>query len=115
MACLSGDLGALPLSDCNALCVVLVLCNLPRDLLALLLWHLLAFSLGHLGLNLILDGVTAFLGYSDTDISLNIMTLLLRYSVFDLLWSVEALLLGDSLALLSRYILALLPGHLLAF
>merc|ERR1719295_2228797 len=115
MACLSGDLGTLPLGDSNALSVVLVLCNLPRDLLALLLGHLLTFSLGHLSLDLILDGVTTFLGYSDTDISLNIMTLLLRYSVFNLLWSVEALLLGDSLALLSRYILALFPGHLLAF
>merc|ERR1719295_2496096 len=114
MACLSGDLGALPLCDSNALSVVLVLCNLPWDLLALLLWHLLTFSLRHLSLNLILDGVAAFLGDSYTDISLNIMTLLLRYSVFDLLWSVEALLLGDSLALLSRHILALLPGHLLA-
>merc|ERR1719391_1845796 len=114
MACLSGDLGALPLSDSNALSVVLVLSNLPRDLLALLLWHLLTFSLGHLGLNLILDSVATFLGDSDTDISLNIMTLLLRYSVFNLLWSVEALLLSNSLALLSRYILALLPGHLLA-
>merc|ERR1719295_569839 len=114
MACLSGDLGALSLSDCNALSVVLVLCNLPRDLLALLLWHLLTFSLGYLCLNLILDGVATFLGDSYTDISLNIMTLLLRYSVFNLLWSVEALLLGNSLALLSRYILALLPGHLLA-
>merc|ERR1719391_606376 len=113
MACLSRDLGALSLSDCNALSVVLVLCNLPRNLLALLLGHLLTFSLGHLSLNLILDGVTAFLWDSDTDICLNIMTLLLRYSVFNLLWSVEALLLCDSLALLSRYILALLPGHLL--
>merc|ERR1719391_1197634 len=111
MACLSGDLSALPLSDCNAFSVVLVLCNLPRDLLALLLGHLLAFSLRHLSLNLILDGVAAFLRDSNTDISLNIMTLLLRYSVLDLLWSVEALLLGDSLALLSRYILALLPSH----
>merc|ERR1719391_1416930 len=114
MACLSGDLGALPLGDSNALSVVLVLRNLPRDLLALLLWHLLTFSLGHPSLNLILDCVATFLGDSDTDISLNIMTLLFRYSVFDLLWSVEALLLGDSLALLSGYILALLPGHLLA-
>merc|ERR1719391_2009824 len=112
MACLSGDLSALSLSDCNALSVVLVLCNLPRDLLTLLLGHLLTFSLGHLFLNLILDGMATFLGDSNTDISLNIMTLLLRYCVFDLLWSVEALLLGNSLALLSRYILALLPGHL---
>merc|ERR1719295_1447016 len=102
MACLSGDLGALPLGDSNALSVVLVLCNLPGDLLALLLWHLLTFSLRHLSLNLILDCVATFLGDSDTDISLNIMTLLLRYSVFDLLWSVEALLLSNSLALLSR-------------
>merc|ERR1719391_517813 len=98
MACLSGDLGALPLCDSNALSVVLVLCNLPWDLLALLLWHLLTFSLRLLSLNLILDGVAAFLWDSDTDISLNIMTLLL----------------GDSLALLSGYILTLFPGHLLA-
>merc|ERR1719391_1261874 len=114
MACLSGDLCALPLCDSNALSVIPVLCNLPWDLLALLLWHLLTFSLGYLCLNLILDGVATFLGDSYTDISLNIMTLLLRYSVLDLLWSVEALLLGNSLTLLSRYILTLLPGHLLA-
>ena len=81
MASFSRHLCALLLSDSLALLVVLILCHLTWNLLALLPGHLGAGSLWLFALNLVLDSLARFLWYRDTDISLNIFTLLLGYGI----------------------------------
>ena len=81
MTSFSRHLGALLLSDCLALLVVLVLGHLTWHLLAVLPGHLGAGSLGLLALNLVLDSLARLLGDRDTNISLDIMALLFRYGI----------------------------------